>query len=152
MEVKIKLLEGGRMPEKKTSGAAAFDCYARWCDGLNEAGEIEEDNPEEITMLKYSLGFALEVPEGYCVKIIPRSSVVNTSLRLANNIGLIDSDYRGEISAVFDIIKDSNQEPYELDDRICQLLIEKVEDVQLIEAQELSDTDRGSGGYGSTGR
>lgn len=152
MEVKIKLLEGGRMPEKKTIGAAAFDCYARQCDGLNEAGEISNEDPEEITMLKYSLGFVLELPEGYCAKIIPRSSIVNTSLRLANNIGLIDSDYRGEISAVFDIIKDSNQEPYEIDDRVCQLLIEKVEDIQLVETNQLSDTDRGSGGYGSTGR
>ena len=139
------------MPVKMTNGAAAYDCYARSCDGLNEAGEISNDNPEEITMLKYNLGFALEIPEGYCVKIIPRSSVVNTSLRLANNIGLIDSDYRGEISAVFDIVKDHSQEPYDFDDRVCQLLIEKVENTSLIKVKELSETKRGSGGYGSTG-
>lgn len=152
MEVKIKLLEGGRMPEKKTSGAAAFDCYAKTHKTLDAWGK--ETNSVNFTQVKYDLGFALELPEGYCAKIIPRSSIVKTPLRLANNIGLIDSDYRGEISAVFDYAPSMNPEsiPYLFDDRVCQLLIEKVEDVQLIEAQQLSDTDRGSGGYGSTGR
>jgi len=136
--IKIKLLEGGKMPVKKTEGAAAYDCYARSCD-IVLGGQV-----------RFELGFALELPEGYCAKIIPRSSIVNTNLRLANNIGLIDSDYRGEVSAVFDMKGDIPA--YSEDDRVCQLLIEKVIPTTLVEVDEISETKRGSGGYGSTGR
>lgn len=152
VKVKIKLLPGGKMPRKMTNGAAAYDCYARSSRILDDWGNIT--NSINFTQIKYDLGFALELPDGYCAKIIPRSSVVKTRLRLANNIGLIDADYRGEISAVFDYINSENPDKsiYLKGDRVCQLLIEKVEDIQLNETLELSDTDRGSGGYGSTGR
>lgn len=152
VKVKIKLLPGGKTPVKMTNGAAAYDCYARTHKVLDAWGK--ETNSINFTQVKYDLGFALELPEGYCAKIIPRSSIVKTPLRLANNIGLIDSDYRGEVSAVFDYAPNMNPDsiPYLCDDRVCQLLIEKVEDIQLIETLELSDTDRGQGGYGSTGR
>ncbi len=136
--IKIKLFEGGKMPVKSTKGAAAYDCYARTCD-IVTGGQV-----------KFGLGFALELPNGYCAKIIARSSVVNTNLRLANNIGLIDSDYRGEVSAVFDMKGDIPA--YSEDDRVCQLLIEKVLPTTLIEVDQLSETKRGSGGYGSTGK
>lgn len=142
VKVKIKLLPGGKTPVKMTNGAAAYDCYAR--------SSILANNTRQI---KCNLGFALEIPEGYCAKIIPRSSVVKTSARLANSVGLIDSDYRGEVSAVFDYINSENPEKsiYLEGDRVCQLLIEKVENTSLIKVKELSETKRGSGGYGSTG-
>ena len=154
MNIKIKLFEGGKMPIKKTAGAAAYDCFAVERDELDEFGEIIEDwnNPMPTTMVKYYLGFALELPEGYCAKIIPRSSIIERPQRLANNIGLIDSDYRGEVTAVFDIMNIDRNDLYQIGDRVCQMLIEKVEPTTLVEVEELSDTERGSGGYGSTGK
>lgn len=151
IKVKIKLLPGGKMPRKMTNGAAAYDCYARSSRILDDWGNIT--NSINFTQIKYDLGFALELPDGYCAKIIPRSSVVKTRLRLANNIGLIDADYRGEISAVFDYINSENPDKsiYLKGDRVCQLLIEKVEKTSLVKVKELSKTKRGHGGYGSTG-
>lgn len=151
VKVKIKLLPGGKMPRKMTNGAAAYDCYARSSKVLDDWGK--ETNSINFTQIKYDLGFALEIPNGYCVKIIPRSSVVKTRLRLANNIGLIDTDYRGEISAVFDYINSENPDKsiHLKGDRVCQLLIEKLENTSLVKVKELSETKRGSKGYGSTG-
>ena len=141
MNIKIKLLEGGKMPTKKTDGAAAYDCFARSVK-LNQSGD----------RFTCKLGFAIELPQGYCAKIIARSSIVNTDLMLSNNIGLIDSDYRGEITAVFDNMWRIGNKFYQIGDRVCQMLIEKVEPTTLVEVEELSDTERGNGGYGSTGR
>ena len=85
--VKIKIFPGGHMPEKKTQGAAAYDCYARvdYCRWIfpGEKG------------IKVPLGFAIELPEGYHAEILLRSSMgIKTGLRVSNGTGLIDSDYR----------------------------------------------------------
>jgi len=158
MDIKIKLFEGGKMPVKTTEGAAAYDCYARTCEcydirELRPNGDLPDEayESDDFTHQKCYLGFAIELPKGYCAKIIPRSSVVKTNLRLANSVGLIDSDYRGEVSAVFDILEEGDG-IYNTNDRVCQMLIEKVEPTTLVEVEELSDTERGNGGYGSTGR
>lgn len=149
MKVKIKLLPGGKMPTKGTAGAAAFDCYAR----------------EEITVRKepvlIGLGFALELPPGYHAKIFPRSSTgLKTTLRQPNSCGIIDSDYRGEVKAMYEskLVPSSGMldcmtipQHIKAGDRIAQMLIERNEDVELIEVDELSETDRGAGGFGSTG-
>ena len=151
IEVKIKLLDGGIMPERKTKGAAAFDCYAR------ETVEMGY-NPVLI-----GLGFALELPEGYHAEIMPRSSIgLKTNLRQPNCVGIIDSDYRGEVKAMYEMkpLLDMDgcafypRTPYAIfkGDRIAQIIIKKNEDVELVEVDELSETDRGEGGFGSTGR
>ena len=89
MQVKIKVLEGGKMPTKGTEGAAAYDCYAK------ETVEVGY-NPVLI-----GLGFALELPEGYHAEIVPRSSVgLKTNLRQPNCVGIIDSDYRGDFPSL----------------------------------------------------
>ncbi len=150
MQVKIKLLEGGIMPTKKTAGAAAYDCYAR-------EDVIVKEEPTLI-----GLGFALELPEGYHAEIVPRSSIgLNTNLRQPNCLGIIDSDYRGEVKAMYEckLVTACGMlqiifEPVHIKagERIAQMLIKKNEDVTLVEVDELSETDRGDGGFGSTGK
>lgn len=151
MQVKIKVLEGGKMPTKSTEGAAAYDCYA------NETVEVGY-NPVLI-----GLGFALELPEGYHAEIVPRSSIgLKTNLRQPNCVGIIDSDYRGEVKAMYELkpMLGVNRDAFYPSmgyvilkgDRIAQMIIKKNEDVELVEVEELSDTERGVGGFGSTGK
>jgi len=82
--------------------------------------------------------------------VFPRSSVYKTELLLTNCVGVIDSDYRGEITAVF--AKGAKDKAYNTGDRIMQLVIMPVPAVEFVEAEELTQTERGTGGYGSTGR
>lgn len=91
--------------------------------------------------VKYYTGIAVEIPQGYTGFLYPRSSVVKRGLLMANSVGVIDSDFRGEISAVFVKTKDSAE--YRLGDRMCQLLIPKTPDIEFEWADELSETDRG---------
>ena len=98
-----------------------------------------------------SFGLAFQIPPGHVGLIFPRSSVVRTDLRLANAVGVIDQDFVGEISAVFDIKDTSDVVPtYHPGDRVAQLVIMPVATVELEEVYELEDTERGTGGYGST--
>lgn len=157
IDVKIKLLDGGIMPTKAHNDDAAWDCYAREC-------AVVGNKPVLI-----GLGFAIEIPPGYHAKIFPRSSIgLKTDLRQPNCCGIIDSDYRGEVKAMYEAkvvenyIKLSDttvkREVFAINqyiqagDRIAQMLIERNEDVELVEAAELSETERGTGGFGSTGR
>ena len=139
MQVKIKVLEGGKMPTKGTEGAAAYDCYAR-------EDKIIGNRPCIIP-----LGFKIEIPKGYHAELYPRSSIgLKTSLRMANSVGVIDSDYRGEVG----FIGEGKDIAWLVakGERIAQMIIKKDEDVELVEVDELSDTERGVGGFGSTGK
>lgn len=125
------------IPSRKTTGAAGFDLTA-------VSLEVTE------MTLKYDTGIAVEIPAGYVGLVFPRSSVCKTGLSLANSVGVIDSDYRGSISFVFYkpmpcIV------PYLPGDRIGQLVIVPIPEVEFVEEEELSETERGEGGYGSTG-
>lgn len=138
VKVKIKILPGGKMPEKKTKGAAAYDCYA------------SENVTVNKTPTLIGLGFALELPEGYHAEIVPRSSIgLNTYLRQPNCIGIIDSDYRGEVKAMYECQPHNHN--IKVGDRIAQMLIKKNIDVEMVEVEDLSQTERGDGGFGSTG-
>lgn len=147
-QVKIKLLPGGKMPTKGSAGAAAFDCYAR-----------EDIDVEDFPRL-IGLGFTLELPPGYHAKIFPRSSTgLKTNLRQPNSCGIIDSDYRGEVKAMYESKLNASYEGgcgctvqhIKAGDRIAQMLIERNVDVEFVVVDELSETDRGAGGFGSTG-
>lgn len=153
IKVKIKLLEGGIIPTKGTKGAAAFDCYAR------------TDMVVKNQAVLVPLGFAIEIPEGYHAEIIPRSSIgLKTPLRAPHSVGIIDSDFRGEVCAEYEckgmlrvaLIGGTYIAPdtYEIKagDRICQMVIKRNEDVELVTAGELSETERGESGWGSTGK
>jgi dUTP pyrophosphatase len=100
----------------------------------------------------YGTGLAVEIPEGMVGLIFPCSSIRSCDLIMANSVGVIDSGYRGEILITFNITKnDSLVIVYDVGDRIAQLLIVPVPLVEYVETQELSETERGTGGHGSTG-
>lgn len=140
IEIPIKLIDGGRMPEKKTGGASCFDCYAR----MDYEGCLMPHNRAIIP-----LGFAIELPECYEAVIRPRSGL--TKKGIDETIGTIDSDYRGEVMAC--LINNSDNDFYILNgDRICQMKIQKSEKFKLVEKKDLTETLRGINGFGSTGR
>ena len=97
------------------------------------------------------LGVAVEIPQNHMGLLTPRSSMSKTPLRCANSVGIIDEDYRGEISIVYENVSCKD---YEIarGDRIAQLIIVPIAIVDVEEAQALSETERGDGGYGSTGK
>lgn len=108
----------------------------------------------------YGFGLAFEIPRGCAGFVFPRSSLSKLDLALTNCVGVIDSGYRGEVTAKFkpSLMFDQEQYPialipriYDIGERIAQLIILPVPDVDFTEASELTDTDRGTGGYGSTG-
>lgn len=136
-----KLHPDAEMPIKASNGAAGFDLV---CTGIDWDGQKR--------IVKYHTGIAVEIPEGYVGLLFPRSSISKTALRVANGTGVIDSDYRGEITLVCDITSHKLSDFYATHDRIGQLVIVPIPNVAWLEAEELSETERGTGGYGSTGR
>lgn len=141
--LKIKpLVDNFKMPVKAHNEDACFDCYAH---------DIEYKKDGKI--IAYNLGFACQPPEGYHVAIYPRSSIYKAGLVLCNSRGTIDNPYRGSISALFYVVNEGNDfKPYEIGDRICQMRLVKDIDTKLVLSGTLSDTVRGDGGFGSTGR
>lgn len=144
MELKFKRLsEKAVMPIRATKGSAGYDLTAtRITTELNECGQL---------VLVYHTDIAIEIPEGYEGEIRPRSSISKKSLRMCNAPGTIDSDYRGEITVKFNSTTDVVPSVYNVGERFAQILFKKVEDVEFVESEELSKTERGDGGYGSTG-
>lgn len=140
LEVKIKLLEGGKNPERKTSGAACYDCYSTE-DVLLYSGNTK--------LVK--LGFCMELPDGYYAEIRGRSG--NSSRGILCHTGIVDSDYRGEVRVILTNLNEK-PEPVEIKkgDRVAQMMIKKVTDSDLVLSDELSETFRGDGGFGSTGK
>jgi dUTP pyrophosphatase len=145
LKVKFKKMrKNAKLPVKGSLHAACYDVYA---------SEIlyDEKNPRKRTV---KLGFATEIPKGYHAVIVPRSNLSKQYWMLGNSIGIIDSDYRGEWMAVFTNITDNAWTypfPYEVGERVAQIYFEKNVNVQFEETDELSDTERGEGGFGSTG-
>lgn len=151
---------------KKLSEKAVIPSYAKNGDAGMDLTAISKkiDNHGNVV---YGTGIAMEIPKGYVGLVFPRSSNSKTDLRLTNSVGVIDSGYRGEIMFKFrndnfasmnpmlknDLINGqlgfSNE--YQIDDRIGQLIIMPYPTIEFEEADELSETERGSGGYGSTG-
>lgn len=103
-------------------------------------------------LLEYYTGLAVEIPEGYVGLLFPRSSVFKTSLIQSNCVGVIDSGYRGEIKAIFRNTTDVIPAVFQEGERFCQLVIVPIPNIDVVEASELSESDRGEDGYGSTGK
>jgi dUTP pyrophosphatase len=101
-------------------------------------------------MVTYDTGLSIEIPEGYVGLLFPRSSVSKTTLNLANSVGVIDSGYRGPLMLKFRYLEEGDV--YEVGDRVAQLVIMKLPFVEIIEVSELSSSERGEGGFGSTGK
>jgi dUTP pyrophosphatase len=100
--------------------------------------------------LVYGVGLAVEIPEGMVGLVFPRSSIRQTDLFMANSVGVIDSGYRGEIFITFNVKKGATRW-YQVGDRVAQLVIMPVPLVKYVEVDELSETERGIAGHGSTG-
>jgi dUTP pyrophosphatase len=144
MIVKIKRLNPNAViPSYAKAGDAGMDLIAT---------SIISETPSQIT---YGLGIALEIPEGFVGLVFPRSSIRKTRLQLSNSVGVIDSGYRGELQATFNKITttiENQKNDYNVGDRVCQIMIIPHPTVELIEVDELSETERGEGGFGSTGK
>lgn len=144
MLVKIKKIsENAIIPTYGTEFSAGADIYAL----LENDIEIK---PNETVMIK--TGLQMEIPEGYAGFIYPRSGIsVKRGLAPANKVGVIDSDYRGEIMVALHNHSTIAQK-VEKGERIAQLIIAPYLHADFIEADELDDTVRGEGGFGSTGK
>lgn len=138
IDVKIKLENNGKMPEYKTKGSAGADCFST---------STQEVMPKEVKVIP--LGFRVEIPEGYEMQIRPRSGMAKDSH--IGIFGTIDSDYRGVVSAIIFNNSDSVFIVHE-GDRIAQAVVAPVTIAKFREVESLSETERGTGGFGSTGK
>ena len=162
LEVKIKkLVPEAVIPAYETAGAVGTD--------LTATSKTYDDQGSIV----YGTGLAIELPQGYYADLRPRSSISKYDLVLANSIGTIDSDYRGELLLKFKPTKpdytlnenfegldddkhrrvslsSAENKEYDIGDRIAQIVILPYPQVSFLEVEELSSTDRGTGGFGST--
>jgi dUTP pyrophosphatase len=110
---------------------------------------------ETLDSITYGTDIAMEIPEGFVGLVFPRSSIRKTHLQLSNSVGVIDSGYRGELQATFKKVQGiSNNalDNYKVGDRIMQIMIIPHPPIQFEEVDELNNTERGEGGFGSTGK
>ena len=141
LDIKIKKLSKNvELPKQGTQGAAGIDFY------LPQPVRFEPNRSKKVP-----LGVAVEIPEGYVMLLVPRSSTWKTPLRMPNSVGVIDSDYRGEVCA---LLRNTSDFTFSTDigERLVQGVIVPVPSVQIKEVDELSETIRGGGGFGSTGK
>jgi dUTP pyrophosphatase len=141
MKIHFKKLDSkAQKPKFGKPGDAGADLVATSVD-LSRDGQVV-----------YGTGIAVEIPEGMVGLVFPRSSVRNYNLSMANSVGVIDSGYRGEIMVTFNFnSRTPDNTIYQVSDRIAQLLIIPVPLIQYKEVDELSETQRGTDGHGSTG-
>jgi dUTP pyrophosphatase len=111
--------------------------------------DIKENTSFSIT---YGFGIAMEIPKGFVGLIFPRSSVRNQDLILSNCVGVIDSGYRGELQATFKKTQGLDSISYNIGERGAQIIVLPYPTIYMTEVPELSDTERGTGGFGSTGK
>jgi dUTP pyrophosphatase len=138
MKVKIKKLHANaKTPRYAKHGDAGMDLYA--------ISSSEDDFGNQT----YRTGIAMQIPPGHVGLLFPRSSVYKTAHALRNHVGIIDSGYRGEIMLKYS--KEYGGDVYDAGDRIGQIIIMPYPQVEYIEVDDLSDTNRGTGGFGSTG-
>lgn len=153
MQVKIvKIYEDSRLPVKATEGATAYDIFCHRLEKL-----------EDGTVICYT-GIKMTPPKGYAIKIEPRSSLTKYPFVIGNSPGRGDEDFTGEyqirfkpitllkLGSLYSLAKDiMNNFPYKKGDRIAQISLEKVNPITFILVDDLVETKRGEGGFGSTG-
>jgi dUTP pyrophosphatase len=144
-QLRIKRLHpDAKIPQFATAGAACFDLHAVDAD-------VFEPHRCDKKAVIFSTGLAVEIPPGYVLKIYSRSGHgFKNAVRLSNCVGIIDSDYRGEIKV--SLRADGEACPkVRTGDRIAQAMLELAPRFEIVEVEELSQTARGEGGFGSTG-
>lgn len=138
LEVKVKkLASNANLPHQAHEGDAGFDLTAV---------SIVHDKTNNCTI--YNTGLAFSITEGYAMFVFPRSSSYKNNALMANCVGVIDSGYRGPVHVIFR----GNNVRYNIGERIAQAIILPVPEVTYTEVDELSETDRGTNGLGSTGK
>lgn len=143
MQVKIKKLHPDAIiPKYATDGSACFD--------LHSVGDYFIDDIAHTNEV-VATGLSVEIPEGYQMLVFSRSGhAAKNNVRLANCVGVIDSDYRGEVKVLLAADIDARL-TIKKGDRIAQAQIMPVHRVSFLEVGDLTDTERGTGGFGSTG-
>lgn len=131
-----KLSENAVMPQRMNVGDAGFDLVAT---------SMRKDYEHGVVV--FCTGLAFELPEGYAMFVYPRSSSYKHHALMANCVGVVDSGYRGEVHVTYRGLDCD----YEVGDRIAQAVIMPIPSVEYVEAEELSDSERGANGIGSTG-
>lgn len=143
MKIKVIRMNETELPKYETVGSAGMDVRANIKEPVTLA-------PGAIKLIP--AGLKVEIPLGYELQVRPRSGLaLKHGLGMANSIGTIDSDYRGEIGVIAINLSDK---PYTIQpgERIAQLVLNKVEQIEWVEVTELGTTERGAGGYGHTGK
>jgi len=143
MKVKIVNRSGHALPDYSTPNSAGMDLRAK----LNEAVTLK---PMERSLIP--TGLYMELPEGYEAQIRPRSGLaLKKGISIVNTPGTIDADYRGEIGIILINLSDRD---FVVNDgeRICQMVINKVETISWSQVESLDDSERGAGGFGHTGK
>ena len=143
MQVKVIRMNETELPKYETIGSAGMDVRANIKEPITLA-------PGAIKLIP--IGLKVEIPLGYEIQVRPRSGLaLKHGLGMANSVGTIDSDYRGEIGVISINLSDK---PYTIQpqERIAQIVLNKVEQIEWTEVEELGTTERGAGGYGHTGK
>ena len=136
---------------KKLGDNAVIPSYSKVGDAgmdLTITREIENTTFD----VSYGFGISMEIPKNFVGLVFPRSSVRNQDLMLSNCVGVIDSGYRGELQATFKKTQGLDSIKYKVGDRGAQIVILPYPQVKMVESDELSDTERGTSGFGSTGQ
>lgn len=143
MELKIKRLnDKAIMPIRAHKNDAGLD--------LTAVDITLEPNDAGQTVVVYHSGLAIEIPEGYVGYLFPRSSIAKKSMFMTNCVGVIDAGYRGEVTAKMHITTNGAPALYQIGERFVQLIVMPIPEVTVTEVTELSKTERGEGGYGSS--
>lgn len=150
IQLKVKKVDpNAKLPTYATSGSACFDLYALTVNkSKDEISLLTKGNP-----VVCGTGLEFEIPEGFAMKIHSRSGHgFKNEVRLVNCTGIIDSDYRAEV--MVKLVCDKHGEGLEIKpgERVAQGEIVRVEQCEFIETDALSETERGTGGFGSTGK
>ena len=135
---------------KKLKENAVIPKYSKYGDAGMDL-TITEIISETLNDITYGFGVAMEIPKNYVGLVFPRSSIRKYDLSLSNAVGVIDSGYRGEIQATFKKTE-GNYSFYGVGERGAQIIIIPYPQVEFVESDNLSDTERGDGGFGSSGK
>ena len=141
-----------KVPIKKLSSDAIIPTYSKEGDAGMDLTAVSKEITDDY--VSYKTGLSFEIPSGYVGLLFPRSSNSKKDLLLTNSVGVIDSGYRGEVELRFKPIlngKLENIKTYEVGDRIGQIMIIPYPKIEFVETENLSQSQRGDGGFGSTG-
>ena len=143
MRVKIINKSDNQLPAYETASSAGMDLRA-----FTDADIVLKPFDRKLI----PTGLYIELPDGYEAQIRPRSGLaIKSGITVLNSPGTIDADYRGEIKVILINLSD-NDFTIKSGDRICQMVIAKHEKAEFIEVEEISETERGAGGFGHTGK